>query len=47
MVAVLGSERARLQAELLARQAAGHLAGFGERAALLRSLASYVVTRRN
>src|SRR5580704_1599086 len=37
MVAILGIERARLQAELLARQAAGHLDGFGERAALLRS----------
>jgi farnesyl diphosphate synthase len=47
MVAILGIERARLQAELLARQAAGHLDGFGERAALLRSLAFYVVTRRN
>ncbi len=31
MVAVLGIERARAQAELLARQAAGHLEGFGER----------------
>ena len=31
MVAVLGIERARSQAELLARQAAGHLEGFGER----------------
>ena len=47
MVAVLGVERARAQAELLARQAAGHLDGFGERAALLQALASYVVTRRN
>jgi farnesyl diphosphate synthase len=47
MVAVLGIERARLQAELLARQAAGHLDGFGERAALLQALAFYVVTRRN
>ena len=47
MVAVLGLERARAQAELLARQAAGHLDGFGERGALLRSLAAYVVTRRN
>jgi farnesyl diphosphate synthase len=47
MVAILGIERARLQAELLARQAAGHLDGFGERAGLLRSLAFYVVTRRN
>ncbi len=47
MVAVLGLERARAQAELLARQAAGHLEGFGERGKLLRSLAAYVVTRRN
>src|SRR5579872_5627398 len=47
MVAILGVERARAQAELLALQAAGHLEGFGERARLLRSLATYVVTRRN
>ena len=47
MVAVLGVERARAQAELLARQAAGHLDGFGDRGALLRSLAAYTVTRRN
>jgi len=47
MVAVLGVERARLHADWLARQAAGHLDGFGERGALLRSLASYVVMRRN
>jgi farnesyl diphosphate synthase len=47
MVAVLGIERARSQAELLARQAAGHLDGFGERAEMLRQLASFVVTRRN
>src|SRR3954449_1434888 len=47
MVAVLGTERARAQAELLARQAAGHLEGFGERGELLRSLAAYVVNRRN
>jgi len=47
MVAVLGAARARAQAEMLARQAAGHLDGFGRRAVLLRSLASYVVTRRN
>ena len=32
MVAVLGTERARSQAEMLARQAAGHLDSFGERA---------------
>jgi farnesyl diphosphate synthase len=47
MVAILGVERARSQAELLARQAAEHLEGFGERAKLLRMLASFVVTRRN
>ena len=47
MVAVLGIERARAQASLLARQAAGHLDGFGAKTALLRALADYVVTRRN
>jgi farnesyl diphosphate synthase len=47
MVAVLGVERARSQAELLAKQAAGHLDGFAQRGQLLRSLASYVVTRRS
>jgi farnesyl diphosphate synthase len=47
MVALLGVERARAQAAMLARQAAGHLDGFGGRASSLRSLASYVVTRRN
>ena len=40
MVAILGVERARSQAELLARQAAEHLEGFGERAKLLEMLAS-------
>ena len=47
MVAVLGIERARSHAEMLARQAAGHLDGFGESAGLLQALAAYVVTRRN
>jgi farnesyl diphosphate synthase len=47
MVAVLGIERARSQAEMLSQQAARHLEGFGERSALLRALAAYVVTRRN
>jgi farnesyl diphosphate synthase len=47
MVAILGVDRARAQAELLARQAASHLDGFGDRAALLRALASFVVKRRN
>jgi farnesyl diphosphate synthase len=47
MVAVLGVERARAQADLLALQAAGHLETFGDRGKLLRALAAYVVTRRN
>jgi farnesyl diphosphate synthase len=47
MVAVLGVTRARLHADMLARQAAAHLDGFGDRAALLRALASFVVARRN
>lgn len=46
MVAMLGPERARAQAEILAEQAAGHLDGFGERAELLRELAQHVLTRR-
>jgi len=47
LVAILGPERARAQADLLARQAAGHLDGFGERAQLLRALAGFVVSRRS
>ncbi len=47
MVAVLGIERARAHAELLSQQAANHLHVFGERGALLRSLAEFVVTRRS
>jgi farnesyl diphosphate synthase len=47
MVAVLGPEMARAHADMLARQAAEHLEGFGEPAALLRALAAFVVTRRN
>jgi len=47
MVAVLGVARARQQADMLARQAADHLDGFGDRAALLRALTSFVVARRN
>jgi farnesyl diphosphate synthase len=47
LVAVLGVERARSHASLLARQAAAHLDGFGERADNLRALADYVVSRRH
>jgi farnesyl diphosphate synthase len=45
-VTVLGPERARAQAELLATQAAQHLELFDEKADLLRGLAAYVVNRR-
>jgi farnesyl diphosphate synthase len=47
MVAVLGTERARAQAVLLARQAAGHLESFGPRAGFLQALAAFVVQRRS
>ncbi len=47
MVAVLGIERARAHARMLAQQAADHLAGFGPRAEHLRALADFVVTRRS
>ena len=47
MVAVLGPELARAHADMLARQAAEHLEGFGERAALLCALADFVVRRRS
>ncbi|HUA77299.1 MAG TPA: farnesyl diphosphate synthase [Acetobacteraceae bacterium] len=45
LVAILGPERARAQAELLAEQAAVHLEPFAERADLLRALARFVVER--
>jgi farnesyl diphosphate synthase len=45
-VTILGPERARAQALLLADQAAAHLEVFDEKADLLRALASYVVNRR-
>ena len=47
MVAVLGPELARSHADMLARQAAGHLDSFGERAELLRALAAFVVKRKS
>jgi farnesyl diphosphate synthase len=47
LVSVWGVDRARAQAELLARQAAGHLEGFGAEARLLRELAGFVVSRRS
>jgi len=45
-VSILGRERARAQADLLARQAAAHLEPFGEAADLLRQAANFVVARR-
>lgn len=47
MVAILGLDRARAQAERLAEQAAGHLESFGEKADLLRALAHFTVTRKS
>jgi len=46
LVGILGAERARAQADMLASQAANHLDSFGERADFLRELAAYVVARR-
>ncbi len=47
MVAVLGLDMARAHADMLARQAAGHLDGFGPKAANLQALAEFVVRRRS
>jgi farnesyl diphosphate synthase len=47
LVAALGVERARAQAEALAVQASAQLESFGAKADLLRALADYVVTRRS
>jgi farnesyl diphosphate synthase len=45
-VSILGLERARDQASLLARQAAAHLEPFGAAADLLKQAAQFVVARR-
>jgi len=45
-VSILGAERARAQADLLARQAAVHLEPFGGAAELLKQAANFVVARR-
>jgi farnesyl diphosphate synthase len=47
LVSLLGVERARVQARMLADQAAAHLEIFGGRADCLRALAGYVVARKN
>jgi farnesyl diphosphate synthase len=46
-VSLLGPERARAQARLLAEQAAAHLDLFAEKADLLRDVARWVIERRN
>jgi farnesyl diphosphate synthase len=46
VVASLGADRARSQAEALARQAVRHLDLFDEKADLLRAAAQFVVTRK-
>lgn len=46
-VSLLGVERAREQAHILADQAAKHLDVFGEKSELLQSLAEFIVTRKN
>lgn len=45
LVAALGVERARLQANLLVEQAIEHLDIFGEQAGLLRAVARFVINR--
>src|SRR6201995_806644 len=47
MVAVLGLELAKAHADMLARQAAAHLDGFGDRGKTLRALANFVTARRS
>ena len=47
LIALLGVDRARAQAEMLAEQAARHLDGFGPEADRLRALAAYVVQRQH
>ncbi len=46
LVALLGLDRARAQARMLAEQAVGHLDPFGPPADQLRDLVAFVVTRR-
>jgi farnesyl diphosphate synthase len=45
LVSILGAEGARAEAEALARQAAGRLAGFGPEADLLRALPYSLIDR--
>jgi len=45
-VSLMGADKARNQALMLANQAIEHLSDFGEKAVLLKALAQYVVDRR-
>ena len=45
-VSLMGADRARQQAEMLASQAIEHLEDFGDKAILLQALARYVLERR-
>lgn len=45
LVAALGEERARLQADMLAQQAMAHLEPFAEKAEIMRQVADFVVHR--
>ncbi len=47
LVSVMGIDRARQQAKVLARQAIAHLAPFDKQADVLRALAEFVISRRN
>lgn len=47
LVGLLGIPRAQVQAERLAAQAAAHLDALGERADLLRALATFAIARRS
>jgi farnesyl diphosphate synthase len=47
LIAALGVDRAREQAQTLAQQAIDHLSAFDQRADMLRTLATFVVTRKN
>jgi len=46
IVSMLGIDRARQQAQMLADQAVEHLAGFDDKASLLRAVAHFAVNRR-
>jgi farnesyl diphosphate synthase len=47
LISVLGIERAREQARILANQAKGHLEAFDKKADELRALAEFVITRKS